>query len=195
MSKIHKQRILDPKEQLQKFEDDLAKMNVGPKAATEAGSVPGADPAVRQRMLDKNFALNVAGFKFNSWSALLEESQTIEHALDPKFWSDQVGKIIGHNKAGGRGDIIEVRKLSTGLYAQLSIVEIAVGYVRVELIRGAEPSQAEVAEDCPLTTRWNAGAKTHEVIRKGDNAVLQGGFQTKNGAVAWLLDHINKMAA
>lgn len=190
MSKLHKQRILDPDTELRKFEDDLAKMKVGPK--TDGTAAPGQ---VRSRMLDKNFALDVSGFKFNQWSALLEESQTIENAMDPTFWSDQVGKIIGHNKAGGRGDVIVVRKLSTGLYAQLSILEISVGYVRVQLVRGAEPEQVEVPEESPLATRWNIGSRTHEVVRKSDNAVLQGGFQTKPAAIAWITDHMKAMAA
>ena len=190
MSKLHKQRIIDPATELSKFEADLAKMKVGPKSPDGTPA-----PQVRSRMLDKNFALDVSGFKFNQWSALLEESQTVENALDPTFWSDQVGKIIGHNKTGGRGDIIHLRKLSTGLYAQLVILEITVGYVRVQLVRASEPEQQSVPEGSPLATRWNVGAKAHEVIRESDKAVLQGGFQTKDAAVAWINDHVKAMAA
>lgn len=172
---------------METFEADLAKMKVGPR---DGGPAP-----IRGRMLDKNFKLDLSGFVFNRWSALLEEQQTIEDALDAKFWTDQVGKIMGHDKTRGRGDIIELRKLSTGLYAELIILEIAVGFVRVGLVRASEPEQVAIAEDSPLTTRWNVGARSHEVIRVSDKAVLQGGFQTKASAAAWIADHVAKMAA
>lgn len=146
------------------------------------------------KMPDKNFG--VGSFKFNRWSAELDESQTLQDALEPTFFAGLAGQITGHDKEGrkGRGDIIEVRKTDSGLFAELIITEVAPGIVRTKLLRNQEPVVPEVPEDAPLTTRWNPGKKVHEVIRRSDKQVMAGDFQTKDNAVAWIADHIKTMS-
>lgn len=186
MSKLHKQRIIDPEAALKKFHDDLAKLQVGAKS--DAGPTP-----VRHRALDKDFRLDLSGFVFNQWAYILGEQHTLADALDPVFWADQVDKIMGHDKSRGRGDTINVWKPSTGESALLRIIEINVGFVRTVLMQSASPPQVEIAADSPLDTRWNVGSRTHEVIRKADRQILQGGFQTKAKAAEWIADHLAKM--
>lgn len=146
-------------------------------------------------MQTRNF--EAAGFRYNRWQADLDENQTLEQALEPTFWRHVSTKIMGHNQATpkGRGDLIEVRKLDTGLYAELLITEIGNGYVKVAMLRMAEPDVADVPDDAPFLTRWNVGKRGHEVLRRADKMVMSGPFQSKAGAVAWISDHMAKMAA
>ena len=185
--------MIDPIKAKEQFERDLAAMRVGPSDAT---AFPSSE--IKHRLLGKNFGLS--SFKFNRWSAELEEAQTLDDALDPTFWANHVetiqqDKTGGARKLHGRGDIIEVRKLDSGLYAELLVVETGRGYVRTVLVREAKLPEVSAPEESPLTTRWNVGNRCHEVIRKADSVVMQGGFQTKAAAVAWIADHLGKMAA
>jgi hypothetical protein len=152
-----------------------------------------SDP--KRRMSARNFGIST--FKFNRWSAELTEEQSLEDALKPEFWVDLASQVMGHDPANpkGRGDIIEVRKLDTGLYAELIITEVNKAYLKVRMQHKDQPAVAEVAEGSPLTTKWNVGKRTHDVIRKADGQVLASGFQAKEKAIEWIEDHLRKMAA
>lgn len=151
----------------------------------------------KRQIMRSNFGLQVGGYKHNRWWANLDENQALDDVTEPKFWIHVVDGIMGHDKSNprGRGDIIEVRKADTGLYAEFLIVEIGTGFVKVIPVRAAEPQAVDVPGNCPLATRWNVGAKTHDVVRRADNAVMRGGFQTKAGAAAWIAEHLKAMAA
>lgn len=146
-----------------------------------------------QRLTDRNFG--VASFRHNRWAATLDESQTLDDAMDPGFWASQSDKVMGFDKTKGRGDIIEIRKPDTGLYAELIIAAIGKGYVKTELLMKHEPKVVTVAKGSPLTTRWNVGRNCHEVIRESDKTVMQGGFQSKGEAAGWIAGHLKEMAA
>ena len=147
------------------------------------------------RALDRSFGL--VEFKFRRWSVELEENQTLDDTLDPKFWTNQAAKIMGHteNDPKGRGDIIEVRKMDSGLYAELFVTEVGKGFIKVVLVRAAEAPKVDVPEGSPLTTKWNVGKRSHDVVRVSDNQVMATGFQTKPSAVSWINDHMKAMAA
>jgi hypothetical protein len=125
----------------------------------------------------------------------LTEAQTLEDALDPTFWSAQSEQIMRDPRTKGRGDIIEVRKPDIGLYAKLLVVETSKGYVKTVLVETAKPVDVALPESGALATKWNVGTKTHDVIRRADNHVLQGGFQTKAAAAEWINKHLAAMAA
>ena len=145
------------------------------------------------RVNDRNFGL--AEHKFRRWSAELTEEQTLEQAMKPEFWANQAAKIMGHDPANplGRGDIIEVRKPDTGLYAELIVRAIGQGYVRCEVIRAQEPDVVEAPKDSPLKVKWNVGKRMFDVVRD-DGTIMARDFQTKDAAVAWINDHLGKMA-
>jgi hypothetical protein len=149
----------------------------------------------KRRMSARNFGIST--FKFNRWSAELTEDQSLEDALKPEFWVDLASQVMGHDAANpkGRGDIIEVRKLDTGLYAELIVTEVNKGFLKVRLQHKDQPAIAEVSEGSPLTTKWNVGKRMHDVIRKADGQVLAAGFQSKDKAIEWIDDHLRKMAA
>jgi hypothetical protein len=152
-----------------------------------------SDP--KRRMSARNFGIST--FKFNRWSAELTEEQSLEDALKPEFWVDLAPQVIGHDPTNlkGRGDIIELRKLDTGLYAELIITEVNKAYLKVRLQHKDQPPVAEVSEASPLATKWNVGKRMHDVIRKADGQVLAAGFQSKEKAIEWIDDHLRKMAA
>lgn len=154
------------------------------------------EPTARMsRMMGKNFG--AATYRYNQWDADLDEEQTIEDALNPRFWVDQAAVMMGHDKTNpkGRGDLIHLRKMDTGLYAKLLVTEIGAGYIKVIVVEGAQPKEPALPASSPLTTKWNAGRKVHEVIRDADKVVLSTGFQTKQAAIDWITDHTAKMAA
>lgn len=161
-----------------------------------AETVPAAAPVKpAARMLTKNFG--VSSYRYNRWSADLDETQTLEDALQPRFWIDQSALLMGHDKANpkGRGDIIEVRKPDTGLYAELLVMEIGIGFIKVQLIARAEGKDPPIPENSPLTPKWNPGKRAHDVIRKDTNQVMASGFQSKEAAAQWIVDHLKAMAA
>lgn len=149
----------------------------------------------KHRLQSKNFG--VASFKFNRWSAELEESQTLDDALRPEFWAEQSSVLMGHDpaKPSGRGDIIEIRQLNTGLFVELIVREIGKGYVKCEVLRRQEPEAVAVPDSSPLGTKWNPGTKTFAVIRKDNGAVMSSGHQTKPAALEWIANHLKAMAA
>lgn len=176
-------------------ETSTASAPVAPVPAAPVSAAPAAPVPIKRRLLDSDFA--VSSFRYNRWSAILKEDQTIADALSPAFWTNQADKIMGHDKANPRGllDIIEVRKPDAGAYYELIITEIGLGFVRVAPVRAYEPPAIALADDSPLTTKWNVGKRCHDVVRKSDNTVMKPGFQTKASAAAWIAEHVKAMAA
>lgn len=149
--------------------------------------------APNARPLDKDFG--VASYKRNEWRLNLSDEFSFESLQNSSFLANQVDKVRGHNKQGGRGDIVEVFKESTEEYGRFIITAIGDGYIKMRQIEGVKAPEVSQAEDSPLTTRWNPGKRGHEVIRAEDKIVMAGPFQTKDVAVAWINDHLKKMAA
>jgi hypothetical protein len=143
-----------------------------------------------KKFADRNFGL--AEYKRNVWHLKLEEAETFDDALNGPSWANLVDKIIGHDKSRGPGDRIEVWKPDTGAFGEMIISEIGPGYVRANFIRAYEPKAVQIPEDVPFVTRWNVGKRSHDVLRRADNQVMAGGFQSKEKAVEWIADHIAK---
>lgn len=142
-------------------------------------------------------AFGVASFKYNRWAADLSEDQTIEDAMRPEFWSSNAAKIMGHDRANskGIGDIIEVRKRSTGLYAEFHVADVGHGYIKLDLLRENVRTEPALSGESPFDTRWNVGRRSHEVIRKFDRQVMATDFNTRSAAINWITDHMKAMAA
>lgn len=151
-------------------------------------------PARSPRLL--NNAFGVETFKFNRWSAVLSETQTLDDAMRPEFWAEQSTTIMGPNAADPRGvmDVLVVRKPDTGDYWELVIREIGKGFIKVQLKADCKPVAVDVP-DAGFTTKWQVGKRCHEVVRKDTGAVMSTGHQSKAAAVAWINDHLKAMAA
>lgn len=144
-----------------------------------------------KKFRESNFGL--AEYKRNVWHLKLEENETFDDAMNGPSWSNLVAKIVGHDKSRGPGDRIEVWKPDTGAFGEMIINEIGAGYVRANFIRAYEPKISEIPEGVPFVTRWNVGKRAHDVLRKADNQVMAGGFQSKDKAIEWINDHMAKM--
>ena len=140
------------------------------------------------KKLDANrFAL--AEYKFNEWSVVLEFGTQLDDVFQPDFWA-HVAKDLK------QGDIVHVRSEDSSVYARL--------YVRASDRLWAKMGKIEVVQfDAPQTqpdedglqVKWIVGKRCFAVVRKADNQVIQGGFQIKEDAVAWMQNHNKQLAA
>lgn len=164
-------------------------------AETAAVPNPLANPTpqpLQQRLVGKLHAL---GFSHNRWQASLTEGQTIADALQPTFWQHHASAIMGFDKLkpGGLMDVIELRKPDTMDYWELLVTGVGPGFIRTRVVKESTTAPLSLDESGPLVTRWNG--KSHDVIRSSDRQLMQGGFQSKAAAAAWIADHLKKMAA
>jgi hypothetical protein len=156
-----------------------------------------------QKLSPSSFRLDFSGFVTNIWRADLPESQSFDDCLDPTFWMHVVDKVAGDNKANlrGIGDDVVIFKRDEMSKRTYMITGIGAGFIRLTEKKSerVEVETAEVSEASPLQTRWNVGKRGHEVVRTEGNGafvtVLAGPYQTKAEAVAWINDHLAKMAA
>jgi hypothetical protein len=156
-----------------------------------------------QKLSPSFFRLDFSGFATNIWRADLPETQSFEDCLDPTFWMHVVDKVAGENKAmpRGIGDDVVIFKRDAMSKRTFMITGIGAGFMRLteKTSERVEVTSAEVGEASPLQTRWNVGKRGHEVVRiEGNGAlvtVLAGPYQTKAEAVAWIDDHLKRMAA
>lgn len=139
-----------------------------------------------------------ASFGFRRWYATLEEGQSLADCLVETFWKHVADKVQGHDQAKpkGRGDIIEVRTFDNGDYAELMIVAVSRGGLRVKLLREIKDAvSATVPDSAPFDIKWIVGNRTFSVVRKGDRQPVSQGHQTKAAALAWITDTMNSAAA
>jgi hypothetical protein len=156
-----------------------------------------------QKLSPSYFRLDFSGFATNIWRVDLPETQSFDDCLDPSFWMHVVDKVAGDNKVNPRGigDDVVVFKRDAMAKRTYMITGIGAGFIRLieKTNERVEAPSADVDEASPLQTRWNVGKRGHEVVRiEGNGAlvtVLAGPFQTKAEAVAWIEDHLAKMAA
>jgi hypothetical protein len=130
----------------------------------------------------------IASYKRSDWHLTLTEAHTMEHVSNPRLWGDLLGKPV-------RGDTVEAFKPDTGEFAKFVITEAAPGFIKLGRIESFTPEVVVEIEDAGLETKWNVGKRAFDVIRSADKFVMQGGFQTKASAVAWINDHQKKVAA
>lgn len=166
------------------MESDLAKMRPG------AAVVPNGAPPERPVLQRFRGKLCVRGELHNDWEVEIPAEHSIQDALDPIYWKDHVGRLIGTGQVtrrGGRGDIVHVWKPDTGQYCKLLIVEIGPGFMRTMVVESASSEVVELPADSPYYTRWNVGRGGHEILRKADNYVINPGpYQTVAAAAAWI---------
>lgn len=139
------------------------------------------------KKLDANrFAL--AEYKFNEWAVVLEFGTPYESIFAPDFWA-HVAKDLK------QGDIIHVRSEDHSFYARVYVRASDRLWAKVGEIEAVNFDATQKAEESGLAVKWIVGKRSFAVVRQSDNQVIQGGFQIKEDAVAWMNDHNAKMAA
>lgn len=181
MSKAGKARMIDPVAATKQFNEDLAKMRVGP-----------SDGAPRRTRL-QSFGLEEQ--RYRTWSADLTPDQTLDDVFNPLFWATHAEKIMGHDLKKGIGDLINIRQRSSGLLAQVIVLEVGKGFLKCGLVENGryQPPEITIPEDSPLTLRWNDTERAWHVVNKRDMSVMRGPFQSKGSAADWLVKHLASM--
>lgn len=148
----------------------------------------------RQRILPKDFKL--VEYAANRWSAILNEGQTLEDAMQPEFWQHVARDDQRGMKAG---DVIEVRIFDHSFFAELYVRKVDPGTALVALLRlidFVDRAAAKAEGPAPvLTTRWNLGRKAFDVIRASDREVISSGHKLKEDAQAWIANHLKSLRA
>lgn len=129
----------------------------------------------------------VASYQRNEWHLELQPPHEMADVSDPILWKD----ILGREKPG---DTVEAFKPDSGAWAKFVILESRPGFIRLGNIEGYTPAEVKEPEG-QLAPKWNVGKRSFDVIRKSDGYVMAKDFQTKTSAVAWINDHMQKMAA
>lgn len=136
----------------------------------------------------------------NNWSAALEDSQSLEDALNPAFWS--------HNARFMRaGDMIRLIPERGDYYAQLIVINAGKAFAQVKLLAyvpllpGAEGYEEDTSVPLPLEmpliddlyVDWKGPAVRYSVIRRTDGERIRDHFQTKEEAEQWMRDHVGAL--
>lgn len=138
----------------------------------------------------RNFNADHAGLKHTIWSLDLQEEETIDLAMDRSAW-----KSVVASRHPRPGDTIQVRAHDDSRYWSLFVLGTGPGWLKASIIEQTRAEAVpELPEDCPLTTKWIVGNRTYDVIRRGDNTVLKGGFKMKPDAIAWIVEHLSSMS-
>ena len=152
-------------------------------------------PRARKRVLQKDVKL--VEFAHRRWATSLQEGQTLEDAITPEFWAD-----IVRNDGRGMvaGDVIEIRSFDHSLFAELYARKVEQGAAFMALIRAADfvdrAAEAKASKhDDVLTSRWNVGKRTFDVIRSSDRQIVSSGHKLKEDAQAWIEDHLKALKA
>ena len=120
--------------------------------------------------------------------AQLEDQVNREHLLRPEFWSHIAGKVL-------KGDMIHARNDSFTFWAEMLVIDVGSGFVKVHILRWediekADHTDAGTSDDYDIL--FKGSERLHVVSRKSDGIVVQEKLRTKNDAVAWLNEFIGK---
>lgn len=130
-----------------------------------------------------------AAYAYNSWSVVLDEGSNYGDVFRPEFWSHVAMKFRV-------GDLIQVRNDQNTLYAELYIRDCGRLFAKVEEIRKIEFEVSEaVAEDSPYYVKWASMHHKWSVFRRSDRERVKDGFETREGATLFMIDHAKSMAA
>jgi len=127
------------------------------------------------------------------WSLILPEGHTVEDTLRPAYWSS-----IARFFDGKFHNFIDVLNDEHSLYARLYVRAVQENQMIVTQIGETQifgPVAVEI--DSALEPRWNVGKRGYDIVRKADGMVIQDGskFGVKEQALAWIADHVKKLAA
>lgn len=167
--------------------ETTAEMN---KPATAVGSQPRQMAKLSgRRILERDF--KTADYSYSRWSVTLPEGWKYEDTLKPEFWSN-VAHLLDKKPQTGqqerRGDIIEIRTVDHEFYAELYVQAVRKQALIVVPLVGpiklTKDSKATATDK--YIRKWNNKTRRHFVVRTVDNAIMGEGFDTKDGAHAFI---------
>lgn len=140
-----------------------------------------------KRDLKINLArMKEAQFVRNLWVVTVEQGTTREDLLDPAFWSLVSTQFRPYDR-------IEARCDTGTFFAEYLILSCSRTYAKVKELSWI----SLVTQDVEMTQenqeefeyRYRGPHAKHGIIRKSDNAVMKDGFDSKEQALDWLVNH------
>jgi hypothetical protein len=131
-------------------------------------------------------------------SVTLPVGWTFEDTLIPEFWS-QVAHIFHAqpvtNEPDKAGATLEIRTEDHAFYAELYVRAVHERGLTVAVIREPVYFGPKSVDTAQYKTRWNVGARGHDVIRVTDGAIVSPAKdnKTKEEAMKWIDDTVASM--
>ena len=120
----------------------------------------------------------------NDWIANAETGTTLEDIVQPEYWA--------HNSARMRPyDHIEVRAEDGSWMAELLVTGCDRNWARVKLLQEYKLTSADVSlsQAVKHEIQWKGPHLKFAVIRLSDKESVKTGFDDKNSAARWLIEH------
>ena len=132
------------------------------------------------------FAL--ASFKFNVYSVVIPEGDTLEDCQKPEYWAHVASKLRA-------GDEIRVVNDQSSLYARFYVLEAGNIWAKVAVIESAVLSAsvpASVGDGVKIEVKFAGPHHRWRVTRLmgGNREILQANFETEDTAKAWAADYV-----
>lgn len=127
-------------------------------------------------------------FENQDHCATVEDGVTLEHLLQPEFWSHVAPQMRPY-------DEISVRVDDGTYYARLLVLSVGRNWAKVHVLevhqltaKDVDMTQAEAFDG--FEVKYRGPHCKFSVIRKKDNALLQEKMGSKAEAQAWLAQHV-----
>jgi len=131
------------------------------------------------------FAL--ASFKFNTYSVVIPETDTLEDCQKPEYWAHVASKLRA-------GDEIRIVNDQSSLYARLYVLEAGNIWAKVAVIETAELSAAAPVSGDGVKIEVKFAGPHHRWrvtrLAGGNREILQANFETEDAAKVWAADYV-----
>jgi len=131
------------------------------------------------------FAL--ASFKFNVYSVVIPETDTLEDCQKPEYWAHVASKLRA-------GDEIRIVNDQSSLYARFYVLEAGNIWAKVAVIETAELSAAAAVSGDGVKVEVKFAGPHHRWrvtrLAGGNREILQANFETEDAAKVWAADYV-----
>jgi len=139
-------------------------------------------------------------FAFARMAVVLPVGWTFEETLLPEFWSNVAHMFHPQpvtNTPDLAGAIFELRTQDHAFYAELYVRAVGEKELIVSVLRDPVYFGPKSVDTKQYNTRWNVGARGHDVIRVSDGAIVSPAKdnKTKESAWKWIEDTVAAMRA
>lgn len=127
----------------------------------------------------------------NIWYVTPEAGTPIDALLDPKYWAHVSAKFKPRDR-------IEADAEDGCYFAELMVIDAGRLFAKVKLLRKHEFNADEVSSvdiGTDFDVKWAGRHAKWRVVRKADGNALKEGFEDKQAAVVWAIDHVKALAA
>lgn len=124
------------------------------------------------------------------WHHVPEFGVTFDALLERGYWAHVAKSLrVGHR--------IEVMAPDGAWWGNLLVRAVGPNEAAVQPLQFVQLGAAETvaSADMPYEVKWRGPARQFGVVRKDDGSVVKDGFQIKEDAARWAVNHLKAMAA